>query len=71
MSFRELTKIEIREVLRRWQARQSVRQIGREGGVDWKDGRAIRRSGPKSGRFSKRNDRASRSGWLAIERFAS
>lgn len=36
MSFRELTMIDVREVLRRWQAGQSVRQIGRESGTDRK-----------------------------------
>ena len=33
MSFRELTMIDVREVLRRWQAGQSARQIARDGGV--------------------------------------
>jgi transposase len=36
MSFRELTMIDVREVLRRWQAGQSARQIGREAGTDRK-----------------------------------
>jgi hypothetical protein len=36
MSFRELTMIEIKEVLRRWQAGQSERRIGRETSVDRK-----------------------------------
>jgi len=39
MSYRELTMIEIREVLRRWQAGQSIREIAREGGVDRKTAR--------------------------------
>jgi len=33
MSFRELTMIDVREVLRRWQAGQSARQLAREGVV--------------------------------------
>jgi hypothetical protein len=36
MSFRELSMIEIREVLRRWSAGQAVRAVGRETGVDRK-----------------------------------
>lgn len=36
MSYRELTMIDVKEVLRRWQAEQSVRQIGRETGIDRK-----------------------------------
>lgn len=36
MSYRELTMIEIKEVLRRWQAGHSDRRIGRETGVDRK-----------------------------------
>lgn len=36
MSFRELGMTEVREVLRRWQAGQSARQIAREGVVDRK-----------------------------------
>jgi transposase len=36
MSFRELTMIDVREVLRRWQAGQSARQIARESGTDRK-----------------------------------
>lgn len=36
MSFRELTMIDVREVLRRWQVGQSLRQIGRETGTDRK-----------------------------------
>lgn len=36
MSFRELTMIDVREVLRRWQAGQSARQMAREGVVDRK-----------------------------------
>ena len=36
MSFRELSMIEIREVLRRWTAGQSVRAVARETGVDRK-----------------------------------
>ena len=36
MSFRELTMIDVREVLRRWQAGQSVRHIARESGTDRK-----------------------------------
>jgi transposase len=36
MSFRELTMIDVKEVLRRWQAGQSERQIGREAGADRK-----------------------------------
>jgi transposase len=39
MSYRELTMIEIREVLRRWQAGQSLREIAREGCVDRKTAR--------------------------------
>jgi transposase len=39
MSYRELTMIEIREVLRRWQAGQSIREIAREGCVDRKTAR--------------------------------
>ena len=33
MSFRELTMIDVREVLRHWTAGQSVRQMAREGVV--------------------------------------
>jgi transposase len=33
MSFRELSMMDVREVLRRWQAGQSARRIAREGGV--------------------------------------
>jgi hypothetical protein len=40
MSYRELTIIEIKEVLRRWQAEQSLRQITGETGLDRK---AVRR----------------------------
>jgi len=36
MSFRELTMIDVKEVLRRWSAGQGDRQIGREAGVDRK-----------------------------------
>lgn len=36
MSFRELTMIEIREVIRRWQANQSLREVARETGLDRK-----------------------------------
>jgi transposase len=36
MSFRELTMIDVREVLRRWQAGQSARRIARESGTDRK-----------------------------------
>lgn len=36
MSFREMGMIEIRELLRRWQAGHGVRRIGREGGADRK-----------------------------------
>ena len=36
MSFRELTMIEIREVIRRWQARQGLRETARETGLDRK-----------------------------------
>ena len=36
MSFRELTMIEIREVIRRWQAQQKLREIARETGLDRK-----------------------------------
>jgi transposase len=36
MPYRELTMIDIKEVLRRWSASQSVHQISREGGVDRK-----------------------------------
>jgi transposase len=36
MSYRELTMIDVKEVLRRWQAQQSVRKIGRETGIDRK-----------------------------------
>ena len=36
MSFRELSMIEIREVLRRWTAGQAVRAVARETGVDRK-----------------------------------
>lgn len=36
MSFRELTMIDVREVLRRWQAGQSARAIARDGVVDRK-----------------------------------
>lgn len=36
MAFRELTMIDVKEVLRRWSAGQSDRKIGREGGVDRK-----------------------------------
>lgn len=36
MSFREITMIDVKEVLRRWQAGQGVRQIAREAGTDRK-----------------------------------
>lgn len=36
MSFRELTMIHVREVLRRWQSGQSARQIARSGIADRK-----------------------------------
>lgn len=36
MSYRELTMIEVREVLRRWQAAQSLREMARETGLDRK-----------------------------------
>jgi transposase len=36
MTYRELTMIDVKEVLRRWQAEQSVRQIARETGIDRK-----------------------------------
>lgn len=36
MSFRELTMIEVREVLRRWQAGQGHRTVARETGLDRK-----------------------------------
>lgn len=36
MAFRELTMIDVKEVLRRWSAGQSDRKIGREAGVDRK-----------------------------------
>jgi transposase len=36
MSFRELTMIDVKEVLRRWSAGQGDRKIGREAGVDRK-----------------------------------
>jgi len=36
MSFRELTMINVREVLRRWQAGQGARRIARESGTDRK-----------------------------------
>jgi len=39
MTYRELTMIEIREVLRRWQAGQGIREIAREGCVDRKTAR--------------------------------
>ena len=36
MSFRELSMIDVREILRRWQAGQSARTIARESGTDRK-----------------------------------
>ncbi len=36
MSYRELTMIDIKEVLRRWSAKQSLHQIARESGIDRK-----------------------------------
>src|SRR5689334_855063 len=36
MSYRELTMIDVREVLRRWAAKQSTRKIARETGADRK-----------------------------------
>lgn len=36
MSFREMTMIEIREVIRRWQARQGLRETARDVGLDRK-----------------------------------
>ena len=36
MSFREITMQDVSEVLRRWQAGQSVRRIARETGLDRK-----------------------------------
>lgn len=36
MAFRELTMIDVKEVLRRWSAGHSERKIGRQGGVDRK-----------------------------------
>jgi hypothetical protein len=40
MPYRELTMIDIKEVLRRWSARQSLHRIARETGVD---GNTVRR----------------------------
>ena len=39
MAFRELMMSDVREVLRRWQAGESLRQIGRAGVVDRKTAR--------------------------------
>ncbi len=39
MAYRELSMIEVREALRRWQAQQGVRQIARETGIDRKTAR--------------------------------
>ena len=36
MPFRELTMIDVKEILRRWSAGQSDRKIAREAGVDRK-----------------------------------
>ena len=36
MSFRELTMIEVREVVRRWKAQQGLREVARETGLDRK-----------------------------------
>lgn len=36
VSFREMTMIEVREVIRRWQAQQGLREIARETGLDRK-----------------------------------
>lgn len=36
MSFRELRMVEVREVVRRWQAQQSLREVARETGLDRK-----------------------------------
>ena len=36
MPYRELTMIDVKEVLRRWSAGQADRQIGRETGIDRK-----------------------------------
>ena len=36
MSFRELTMIEVREVIRRWKAKQGLREMSRETGLDRK-----------------------------------
>ena len=36
MSFRELTMVDVKEILRRWQASQSDRKIARETGADRK-----------------------------------
>lgn len=42
MSFRELSTIEIQEVLRRWSAGQAVRAVARETGVDRTASRSCR-----------------------------
>jgi len=54
MPYRELTMIEIKEVLRRWQAEQSDRRIHRETGIDRKTVRRYVRQLPDD-----------QTGWLA------
>lgn len=49
MAYRELTMIEVREVLRRWQAGQGVRRIARETGLDRKTVRRYEEAAEKAG----------------------
>ena len=36
MAYRELTMLDVREVLRRWQSQHSIKSIARESGIDRK-----------------------------------
>ena len=49
MTYRELTMIDVREVLRRWAEGHSNRQIARETGADSRNGRAVRQRSPRGG----------------------
>jgi predicted transcriptional regulator len=49
MAYRELTMIDVREVLRRWQAGQGLRRIARESGLDRKTVRRYQEAAEQSG----------------------
>ena len=73
MPYRELTMIDIKEVLRRWSARQSIHRIARETGVDRKTVRRYVRAaqqllvaaGPRADRRRDPRGRAARAGAAA------